>query len=117
MPGHVHAAHVGLGVLRPVGVSNAGAMPTKLGEFLAAGRPVVVSPGLGDMDRFLSDFDCGVVLTDMSAVGLGHAAEEVERLIDDPDTPTRCRALAEERFSLPAGVKRLLAAYEKAVTR
>ena len=44
------------------GPSLTAAMPTKIGEFLACGRPIVVNRGLGDMDQFLEEFDAGVIL-------------------------------------------------------
>ena len=44
------------------GHSLSAAMPTKIAEFLACGRPVVVNKGLGDMDHFIEEFDTGVVL-------------------------------------------------------
>jgi len=44
------------------GPSLSAAMPTKIGEFLARGRPIVVNKGLGDMDDFIKEFDAGVIL-------------------------------------------------------
>ena len=45
----VSSCHVGLSVCRDdAGPSLQAAMPTKIGEFLASGRPVVVNPGPGD---------------------------------------------------------------------
>ncbi len=115
MPSEVAAHHVGLSVLRDVGISNRGATPTKLGEFLACGRPVVVNAGLGDMDRFVAEFACGVVVHDRSSEGLDRATDELVRLIEDPETPARCRAVAERHFDLERGVDELLAVYERAV--
>jgi len=110
MPAEVSAHHVGLS-MRNLDVSNRAATPTKLGEFLAAGRPVVVSPGLGDMDRVVADHDCGVVVDDRSDDGLDRAAAEIERLSEDPGTAARCRAAALAYFDLEKGVDQLLAAY------
>ena len=111
MPGQIAGHHVGLSVLRDVGVSNRAASPTKLGEFLAAGRPVVVNRGLGDMDTLLAGRDCGVVLQGTGDCDLERAAVDLLRLIDDPATPGRCRALAEEHFDLERGVDTLLELY------
>jgi glycosyltransferase involved in cell wall biosynthesis len=116
MPGQVTAHHVGLSVLRDVGVSNAAATPTKLGEFLACGRPVVVNRGLGDMDQLLTEHDCGVIVGGSSDQDLDRAAVEVIRLIDDPAAPGRCRALAEEHFNLERGIDTLLELYRACVS-
>jgi hypothetical protein len=112
MPGHVKASHAGLSVLRPgLGVAMKASMPTKIGEFLASGRPVVVNAGLGDLDQLLSKFDCGVILPDDSAEALSAGADSLERLLADPGTPTRCRRLAEESFCLKTAVSSLIDIY------
>jgi glycosyltransferase involved in cell wall biosynthesis len=110
MPERVASHHIGMS-MRTLDVSNAAATPTKLGEFLACGRPVVVSPGLGDMDELVAKHDCGVVVDDLSDEGLDRAAAALDRLVADPDTPSRCRALAEEYFDLDRGVDQLLEAH------
>ena len=112
MPGHIAAHHAGLSVLRNVGVSNAAATPTKLGEFLACGRPVIVNRGLGDMDSLLTG--CGVVVGGSQDRDLDVAADELIRLVDDPATPSRCRALAERHFDLERGIDTLLELYATA---
>jgi glycosyltransferase involved in cell wall biosynthesis len=116
MPSWVKDHHVGLSVLRDVGVSNRAAVPTKLGEFLACGRPVVVNPGVGDIDALLAANDCGVVLQDDTEAALEAAAHELLRLLGDPETPARCRALATRHFDLERGVDELVEVYAQAAT-
>ena len=94
------------------GPSLAAAMPTKIGEFLACGRPVVVNKGLGDMDAFLEEFDAGVVLNGKPR-NLAESAEKLIFLINDPNTPNRCRALAEKYFSMDKGAKSYLEIYQQ----
>lgn len=116
MPDRIREAHVGLSLRRPeFAMTSVAATPTKLAEFLAAGRPVVVSPGLGDMDELLARHDCGVVIDDPSGEGLAAAAGELERLVADPALPERCRALAEEHFDLEKGLDRLVDLYAAVV--
>jgi glycosyltransferase involved in cell wall biosynthesis len=114
MPARVSAHHAGLGMLRP-GAGNVAAMPTKIGEFLAVGRPVVVSPGLGDLDDLLARYDCGVVVPDATTSGLHRAVDHLERLLDDPACPGRCRELAAQHFDLDSGIDALLEAYRDAL--
>ena len=117
MPAQVRAHHVGLSLRAlDLPVSSCAATPTKLGEYLACGRPVVVSKGLGDMDAFVAGHRCGVVVGDPSDEGLDRAAAELEMLLDDPGVSARCRALAEEQFNLDRGVEQLIAAYHAALT-
>lgn len=113
MPARMAAAHVGLSVCRfDAGVSLTAALPTKLGEFLASGRPVVVNPGLGDMDAVLAAHRCGVVLRSGASADLDRALDELDALLADPDTPDRCRAAAVATFDLDDAVTRLAALYE-----
>jgi hypothetical protein len=92
------------------GPSLSAAMPTKIGEFLACGRPVVVNRGLGDMDAFIAESKVGVALSG-DPVDARHAAGELIELISDPETPFRCRAIAEKYFSMDKGVEKYLELY------
>jgi len=94
------------------GPSLSAAMPTKIAEFLACGRPVVVNKGLGDMDQFIAEFDAGVVI-DEDLRNLPEGASKLIDLISDPDTPNRCRALAEKYFSMDVGADKYLKLYSE----
>lgn len=108
LPGHIGASHLGMAVCHlDAGRSLAMAMPTKIGEFLATGRPVVVNKGLGDMDWLIRKYDVGVILHGRDGAHLDHACRETLRLLQDEGTPGRCRALAEDHFDLSTGVDRL----------
>ena len=93
------------------GPSLTAAMPTKIGEFLACGRPIVVNRGLGDMDQFIEEFDVGVIL-DGSTLNLKESAAKLVSLIADKETPRRCRALAEKYFNMDVGSKNYTDLYE-----
>ena len=92
------------------GPSLSAAMPTKIAEFLASGRPVVVNKGLGDMDQFIEEFDVGVIL-DGSPVNLTESVHKLISLISDRDTPHRCRAVAEKYFSMDVGAEKYISLY------
>jgi hypothetical protein len=112
IPAHLAASHAGLSVCRfDGGPSLRAAMPTKVGEFLATGRPVVVNRGLGDLDRLLGEARAGVVIQDPSDHALAAAASELVHLLQDPDTETRARQLAERHFSLGGAVATLQDVY------
>jgi hypothetical protein len=89
------------------GPSLTAAMPTKIGEFLACGRPIVVNKGLGDMDQFIEEFDAGVTL-DGTTSNLVEGAIKLADLLSDRETPFRCRALAEKYFSMDIGSRKYL---------
>lgn len=94
------------------GPSLSAAMPTKIGEFLACGRPIVVNKGLGDMDDFIKEFDAGVIL-DGDMGNLKRSAAELIQLVSDPETPIRCRALAEKYFNIDVGANNYLNLYSR----
>lgn len=94
------------------GPSLTAAMPTKIGEFLACGRPIVVNKGLGDMDDFIKEFNAGVIL-DGSLNNLVESATKLINIITDSNTPHRCRALAEKYFSMDIGTHKYLDLYSQ----
>ncbi len=116
MPGHVVAHHVGLSVCRTTDrLALVAAMPTKIGELLASGRPVVVSAGLGDCDSLLASAGAGVVMSGTDQPAVDRAAAQLVDLLADPETPSRCRRLAENHFDLDRAVSTLQAVYRQAV--
>ena len=113
MPALIASCHAGLSVCRDdAGISLVAAMPTKIGEFLAVGRPVIVNPGLLDAASIVDRADAGVVV-DASAGGLEAAATRLLRLLDDEATPARATGLATGFFDLDAGVDRLVEVYRR----
>lgn len=117
VPDHLRRSHAGLSICRgDLGPSLLAAMPTKLGEFLASGRPVVVSTGLGDMDTLLADHRCGVSLASAAPADQRAAARDLVELLEDPALPDRCRGVAERHFDVDQGAAALIDLYER-VTR
>lgn len=93
------------------GLSLKAAMPTKIAEFLATGRPAVVNAGLGDCDELFARSKTGVVIGRDDDIA--EKAMELYEICLDPETPERCRSLAEEHFSLDQGVKNYLQIYKE----
>lgn len=115
IPRNIHQHHVGLSVCRSnAGVSLRAAMPTKIGEFLASGRPVVANPGLGDMDEIVAEFRCGVVLAGSSEEQLDRCCAELLDLLYDQELPRRARAAAVKHFNLDSAVDTLMDLYRRA---
>lgn len=77
--------------------------PGKLGEYLAAGRPVLAHVPAGSfVESYLTDHDCGLVVAEPSATALAAA---LERLFGDQELRARLAqnavARAEADFALP----------------
>jgi len=110
LPELIRSCHVGLAVCRAdAGISLKASMPTKIAEFLACGRPVVVNPGLGDMDLLLANETCGVVLGRSSS---GDEDEDASRVFDlichGEEAVKACRSLARRHFDLQSAIKELV---------
>jgi glycosyltransferase involved in cell wall biosynthesis len=96
---YLAAADFGISFIRR-SFSKVSSSPTKIGEYLGAGLPVVSSAGIGDLDGLLGGGDIGVLVEDFSDSGYEIAARSVMALADDPQTPERCRAVANRHLSL-----------------
>jgi glycosyltransferase involved in cell wall biosynthesis len=86
--------------------SKLGSCPTRMGEMLACGCPVVVNDSVGDVGEIIRRYRVGVVVREGSDAAMQHAACELALLLRDPDLSPRCRTAAEEWFSLRRGVER-----------
>ena len=112
MPALVSSCHVGLSVCRDdAGSSLLAAMPTKIGEFLASGRPVIVNPGLVDAAELLRGNRCGIAYGSSVVMDVVNAVDQLGELLADPGTTERCRSLAASHFDLDRGVDSLFGVY------
>jgi glycosyltransferase involved in cell wall biosynthesis len=99
VPAYLAAAHLGISFRRPTR-AQVGASPTKVGEYLAAGLPVVSNTGIGDTDDWLESDGVGVLVGDIGDAALQDAAARALTLADTPAVAERCRRVAHERFDL-----------------
>lgn len=100
--GYLAAADVAISFIRP-SFSKISTSPTKVGEYLAAGLPIVCGAGIGDVDELLREYGIGVVVETFATPELERAAGELLTLIADTGHADRSRRAARERLSL-AGV-------------
>ncbi len=112
MPELVSKAHFGMAICKEDDLGSlSAAVPTKIGEFLASGRPVIVSKGIGDMDTLFKDSTAGLVISkDAPLVGI---AARIQVLIADPNVPDRCRNLAMEHFDMEKAVSTYASVYKR----
>ena len=96
---YLAAADAGICFIRPC-LSKISSSPTKIGEYLGAGLPVVSGAGIGDVDELLSTDGVGVLVPEFSPGAYHTAARRLRHLLDDPETPQHCRSRAHERLSL-----------------
>ena len=105
------AADAAIALIRPV-PSKVATSPTKIGECLAAGLPVV-STDIGDVKPLLERSRSGLILHDFAPTAYRDGARELVSMLADPATPERCVATAEEYLSLQAiGIPRYDSLYQ-----
>jgi glycosyltransferase involved in cell wall biosynthesis len=117
LPAYLAAADFGISFIRP-SPSKASSSPTKIGEYLGAGLPVVATAGIGDLDRLIVP-EIGDVVAEESEASYATAAEHVHDLLATREaTAARCRAVAHRDLSLrEIGVPRYLQLYDDVARR
>jgi glycosyltransferase involved in cell wall biosynthesis len=98
VPGLLSTADIGISFIRP-SRALAGATPTKIGEYLAAGLPVVSSTGVGDSDGILVAENVGITVAEFDSATYERAVNGALPLIGG-DGRARCRAVAGRFYSL-----------------
>lgn len=107
------ASDAGISFIRPC-YSKKSSSPTKVGEYLAAGLPVVSTSGIGDCDRMFGEHRLGVVVREFSETEYRRAAGELSQLLEDSQAAERCRRFADQELSLvEVGGARYYSVYER----
>lgn len=74
--------------------------PTKVGEYLAAGLPVVSGPDVGDTDTILRSERAGAIVERFDDEAYERAAAEIRALAAEDGVRERCREVARRIYSL-----------------
>jgi glycosyltransferase involved in cell wall biosynthesis len=98
------------------GVSKLGSAPTRMGEFLACGIPVIGNRGVGDMADLIERYKVGVVIEDGSQISIDNALASLDVLYQDKDLATRCRSAAEAYFSADSGAEKYRKIYKSIIS-
>ena len=99
VPTYLRAADVALSLILP-SFARRSMSPTKFAEYLAAGLPVIVSAGIGDLDAHIEEARVGVLLRSFDREAYAEALRAVEELRRDPELAERCRREARARYDL-----------------
>jgi len=94
-------------------VSKLASSPTKNGEYLACGLPLVINAGVGDSDALINDWKAGVLIEEFTDEALDEAGSEVDALVCDPSARMHARSVAEQVFDLRIAGERYAELYER----
>lgn len=90
--------------------SKKASSPTKMGEALSLGIPVICNDGIGDCSTILEKEQAGLIINDFSEKSYQKVFQQFDDLLKIP--PSKIRALAIEKFDLRTGVVRYLQVYQ-----
>lgn len=110
--GSLFAGDVGLCLIAS-SFSKLASAPTRFGEYLAAGMPVLVTPGVGDLETMVEEHRVGAVLRGEDERSMAAAAASLRALASDSAARERCRATARELFDVEEGSRRYAAIYRR----
>src|SRR5690606_30218102 len=91
VPDFLSACDFSLSFIKPA-YSKIASSPTKLGELLAMGIPVITNGNVGDVEWIIKNMEAGVVINDFSIETLQLAINDVVSLFDMDRGALRQRA-------------------------
>ncbi|MCB9187605.1 MAG: glycosyltransferase [Flavobacteriales bacterium] len=108
VPTFLSLANAAIFFIQPV-FSKSGSSPTKHGEMLGMGLPVIANSGVGDVDSIIEDTNSGILVKEFTTEAYEKAVEQIDDLLKIP-TET-LQAAAQKYYSLDEGVKKYDAVY------
>jgi glycosyltransferase involved in cell wall biosynthesis len=116
VPSYLAAADAGLAFNKPC-VSRIASSPTKNGEYLACGLPLIINTGIGDCDSLVNDWRAGVLVSDFTEDQYELAADSVEAMAAAPGAREKLRSVAEQLFDLESvAAERYASLYERVLS-
>ena len=94
--------------------SKKASSPTKMGELMSLGIPLICNDGVGDVSRILEDGGNGLVIREFTSAAYRDACKHLQKIVSaDPTSTMDC---ASRYYSLADGVRKYAGVYEK-ITR
>jgi len=113
VPSYLSAGDAGLAFIKPC-FSKLASSPTKYGEYLGCGLPLIINEGVGDSDVLITREKVGALVHDFSEPEYAKASALIDGFAAYPDpTRRRTREVAERLFDVrTVGVQRYGRLYE-----
>ncbi len=94
--------------------SKQASSPTKHGELMAMGIPVITNSGVGDMEMIVRKYNGGILLNEFNEISFNEAIEQLQRTVFDKD---QIRSGAIEFYALSQAVEKYTSMYQQVLTR
>ena len=112
VPSYLAAADAGMAFIKRC-VSKIASSPTKNGEYLACGLPLIINAGVGDSDALINDWKAGVLIESFTDEEYVDAGRRIEEIVGQAEVKENARAVAEQLFDLTKiGAERYASLYE-----
>lgn len=105
---YAHAADYGICFIKPK-YSKIASSPTKLGEMLAMGIPIISNRDMGDTSYLIQQFKVGFIVDTFKRPDIFQQIREISKATFEAE---QIRQSAEEYFSLKIGVNRYINVYK-----
>ena len=116
VPSYLAAADAGLAFIKRC-VSKLASSPTKNGEYLACGLPLILNAGIGDSDALIEQWEAGVLIDDFTEAAFAEAASKIEAMARVAGARDKARRVAEQVFHLEeVGGERYASLYERVLS-
>lgn len=110
IPTYISLSDVSIFFIRPT-FSKIASSPTKMGELLAMGIPVITNTKIGDTEQIIRDSQCGIIISQFNENEYQKISHEVIEKIDNLKQNTQ--SSAGKYFSLEEGLKKYNSVYSK----
>jgi glycosyltransferase involved in cell wall biosynthesis len=113
VPGLIKASDINISFIKPV-YSKISSSPTKLGEVLSMGIPVIVNSGVGDVEQTVKNTNAGYVLHHFGQADFEKAVQGIPELLQK--SSAAIRQAAEPIYSLEKGIQLYLSCYRQVLS-
>ena len=114
VPQLIKASDINISFIKPV-YSKLSSSPTKLGEVLSMGIPVISNSGVGDVEQIIKNADAGYVLDHFSESDLENAVAAIPSLLKK--SPEAIRSAVKDVYSLANGIQLYLSSYRQVLSK
>jgi glycosyltransferase involved in cell wall biosynthesis len=113
IPSYLAASDVGISFIKRC-LSKLASSPTKNGEYLACGLPIVINSGIGDSDKLAYESSSAVLIEDFSEQEFERVWKAIKGVAGEDDIKAKTRIAAQRLFDLKSvGAERYARLYEK----
>jgi glycosyltransferase involved in cell wall biosynthesis len=109
MPSYISLFDLSVMFIKP-SFSKTASSPTKLGELMAMGIPVICNSGVGDVKEIVEKYNAGIILDELNGFAFNKAIEAIfnEKYYDLDNMRIGC----EEYYDLEKGIEKYVAIYK-----